>query len=128
MEQISTFKTLTAVAMPPVQQNPRPPRRVKIKALLAPELILFWAIQQWLVAGEIADINERARKGRRAVEEQRVAEGGTGIAKNVSTAEDAKNTWEGEELLRKTDEGRAGKELVDDDESVFVLFETVTIR
>ena len=33
-------------------------------ALLAPELILFWAIQQWLVAGEIAHINEKAKKDR----------------------------------------------------------------
>ena len=107
---------------------------ITVWALLAPELILFWAIQQWLVAGEIAEINERARKGRRAVEEQRVAEGSAGIAKNASTAEDAKNTWEGEELLRKTGDGiveRAvmeGEELVDDDESMLVLFEIVTIR
>jgi hypothetical protein len=107
---------------------------ITVWALLAPELILFWAIQQWLVAGEIADINERARKGRRAVEEQRVAEGGISMAKNASTAEDTKNIWEGEELLRKTDEGiveRAvmeGKELLDDDESVLVLCETVTVH
>jgi len=99
---------------------------ITVWALLAPELILFWAIQQWLVAGEIADINERARKRRRAVEEQRVAEGSDSIEKNASRATDT--CQEGEELLRKTDEEiveRAvmeGKELEDDDESVLVSF------
>jgi len=98
---------------------------------LAPELILFWAIQQWLVAGEIADINERARKRRRAVEKPRVAEGGDSIEKNASTATDT--CQEREELLRKTDEEiveRAvmeGKNWRMTTKVCLFLFETVTI-
>ena len=99
-------------------------------ALLAPELILFWAIQQWLVAGDIADVNERARKERIAIEAQRMVEENARIAKNTRAAEDdVINLWEGEGLLTKAGEGiveRAameGEGLVNDDESVAVLSE-----
>jgi len=41
MKQMSAFNTTTAEVMPtqPIAQGPRPPRRVKVKALLAPELV-----------------------------------------------------------------------------------------
>src|SRR6202050_4767254 len=41
MEQLSALKSTSTLRPPasPVQQNPRPPRRVKVKALLAPELL-----------------------------------------------------------------------------------------
>jgi hypothetical protein len=57
---------------------------ITLWALLAPELIFYWAIQQWFVAGDIASVNERARKERIATEEQKVVEGNTIIAKNTN--------------------------------------------
>lgn len=60
---------------------------ITVWALLVPELILFWAIQQWLVAGEVAkDINE-INEQMQVATERGTAERNENVVKNASVAE-----------------------------------------
>lgn len=107
---------------------------ITLRALLAPELIFYWAVQQWFVAGDIATVNERARKERIPTEEQKVIEGNTIIAKNTNAMADDRAAQMSEGFAPQVDQvivGGMAKDdevLARDDESMLVHCVSSTFR